>query len=156
MHYWHHIELPVSAPIIIITWPNVSYENRFYLLGKETILCSKNRRNLGTATQWCMFNLATQLALGYTICLITLNTTNHHWKPHMCSGVFTCVRHLVSSTLTSHFNAVLAASGWAGWALAHPEFGSSVNPIPSREGRLCPPHYCLPGFENLAASLTNI
>ena len=22
-----------------------------------------------------------------------------------------------------------AASGWAGWALAHPEFGSSVNPI---------------------------
>ena len=25
-----------------------------------------------------------------------------------------------------------AASGWAGWALAHPEFGSSVNPITSR------------------------
>ena len=25
-----------------------------------------------------------------------------------------------------------AASGWAGWALAHPEFGSSVNPIPTR------------------------
>ena len=24
-----------------------------------------------------------------------------------------------------------AASGWAGWALAHPEFGSSVNPIPT-------------------------
>ena len=26
-----------------------------------------------------------------------------------------------------------AASGWAGWALAHPEFGSSVHPIPTRE-----------------------
>ena len=25
-----------------------------------------------------------------------------------------------------------AASGWARWALAHPEFGSSVNPIPIR------------------------
>ena len=33
-----------------------------------------------------------------------------------------------------------AVSGWAGWALAHPEFGSSVHPIPTREGRLCPPH----------------
>ena len=27
-----------------------------------------------------------------------------------------------------------AASGWAGWALAHPEFGSSVNPIITRGG----------------------
>ena len=25
-----------------------------------------------------------------------------------------------------------AASGWPGWALAHPEFGSSVNPIITR------------------------
>ena len=25
-----------------------------------------------------------------------------------------------------------AAGGWAGWALAHPEFGSSVNPITTR------------------------
>ena len=25
-----------------------------------------------------------------------------------------------------------AANGWAGWALAHPEFGSSVNPITAR------------------------
>ena len=49
-----------------------------------------------------------------------------------------------------------AASRWAGWALAHPEFGSSVHPIQTREGILYPPHYCLPtraGFENLAASL---
>ena len=36
-------------------------------------------------------------------------------------------------------------SGWAGWALVHPEFESSVNPIPTREeSRLCPPHCCLP------------
>ena len=33
-------------------------------------------------------------------------------------------------------------SGGAGGALASPEFGSSVNPIPTRGGRLCPPHYC--------------
>ena len=37
-----------------------------------------------------------------------------------------------------------AVSGWAGWALAHLEFGSSVNPTPTTGGRLCPPHYCLP------------
>ena len=30
-----------------------------------------------------------------------------------------------------------AASGWAGWALAHPEFGSSVNHITSR-GQIMP------------------
>ena len=39
-----------------------------------------------------------------------------------------------------------AASGWAGWALARQEFGSSVNPIITRGASP-------PGFENLAASL---
>ena len=29
------------------------------------------------------------------------------------------------------------ASGWVGWALAHPEFGSSVNPITTR-GKIKP------------------
>ena len=33
-------------------------------------------------------------------------------------------------------------SGGAEGALAPPEFGSSVNPIPTEGGRLCPPHYC--------------
>ena len=47
-----------------------------------------------------------------------------------------------------------AASGWAGWALAHPKFGSSVNPITTRgvdyaQRITASP----PGFENLAASL---
>ena len=40
--------------------------------------------------------------------------------------------------------------------LAHPEFGSSVNPIPTRGGRLCLPDHitdCPPEFENLTASL---
>ena len=47
-----------------------------------------------------------------------------------------------------------AVSGWAGWALAHLEFGSSVNPFPtmgtdfSHRITACPP-----GFENLVASL---
>ena len=46
------------------------------------------------------------------------------------------------------------ASGWAGWTLAHPEFGSSVNPIPTRGADYA--HHitaCPPGFENLTASL---
>ena len=47
-----------------------------------------------------------------------------------------------------------AASGWAGWALAHPEFGSSVNPITTRGADYA--HHITaspPKFENLAASL---
>ena len=45
-----------------------------------------------------------------------------------------------------------AASGWAGWALAHPEFGSLVNPITTRGADTASP----PGFEIPAASLINI
>ena len=37
---------------------------------------------------------------------------------------------------------VSGGAGGAGGALATLEFGSSVNPIPTRRGRLCPPHYC--------------
>ena len=47
-----------------------------------------------------------------------------------------------------------AASGWAWWALAHPEFGVSVNPIPTRGADYA--HHitaCPSGFENLTASL---
>ena len=46
------------------------------------------------------------------------------------------------------------ASGWAGWALAHPEFGSSVNPITTRGADYA--HHITaspPGFENPAAAL---
>ena len=47
-----------------------------------------------------------------------------------------------------------AASGWAGWPLAHTEFGSSVNPITIRGADYA--HHITaspPGFENPAASL---
>ena len=46
------------------------------------------------------------------------------------------------------------ASGWAGWVLAHPEFGNSVNPITTRGADYA--HHISaspPGFENPAASL---
>ena len=47
-----------------------------------------------------------------------------------------------------------AASGWAGWALAHPGFGSSVNPITNRGADNAQRITASPpGFENLAASL---
>ena len=47
-----------------------------------------------------------------------------------------------------------AASGWSRWALAHPEFGSSVNPITTRRADYAHPITASPpGFENLAASL---
>ena len=47
-----------------------------------------------------------------------------------------------------------AAGGWAGWALAHPEFGSLVNPITTRGADYA--HHITaspPGFENPAAAL---
>ena len=47
-----------------------------------------------------------------------------------------------------------AASGWAEWALAHPEFGSSVNPFTIRGADYA--HHITaspPGIENPAASL---
>ena len=50
-----------------------------------------------------------------------------------------------------------AASGWAGWALTHPEFGSSVSPITTRGADYA--HHITaspPGFENPAASLVSI
>ena len=50
-----------------------------------------------------------------------------------------------------------AASGWAGWALAHPEFGSSVNPITTRGADYA--HHITaspPGFENPAAALISV
>ena len=45
---------------------------------------------------------------------------------------------------------------WAWWAIAHPDFGTSVNPIATRKGggRLCPPHYHLPPrFSDFPTSL---
>ena len=46
-----------------------------------------------------------------------------------------------------------AASGWAGLALAHPEFGSSVNPITNRGADYAQRITASPpGFENPAAS----
>ena len=47
-----------------------------------------------------------------------------------------------------------AVSGWPGWALAQPEFRSSVNPITTRGADYA--HHINaspPGFENPAASL---
>ena len=52
-----------------------------------------------------------------------------------------------------------AVSGWAGWALAHPEFASSVNPITTRAGGEDYAHHITaspPGFENPAAALTMV
>ena len=49
-----------------------------------------------------------------------------------------------------------AASGWAGWVLALPEFGSSVNPITTRGGGADYAHHITaspPGFEIPAAAL---
>ena len=61
--------------------------------------------------------------------------------------VFHCLRPFRETSSDS-------ASGPVGWALAHLEFGSSVNPITTRGTDYA--HQitaCPPGFENLTASL---
>ena len=71
--------------------------------------------------------------------------------------------HLLSNVIISQVHSLIhnplsdAASGWAGWVLAHPEFGSSVNPITTR-GADCAHHITAspPGFENPAASLPHL
>ena len=49
-------------------------------------------------------------------------------------------KRLMNIILIMYIRAVV--SGGAGGALASPEFGSSVNPIPTRGGRLFPSHHC--------------
>ena len=46
----------------------------------------------------------------------------------------------MSPSVPAYYRAVISRG--AGGALAPPEFGSSVNPMPTRGGRLCPSHYC--------------
>ena len=54
----------------------------------------------------------------------------------------------------TYWDCSAAASGWTGWALAHPEFGSSVNPITTGVADYA--HHITaspPGIENPAAAL---
>ena len=62
-----------------------------------------------------------------------------------------------SRSQTPNTNDSAAASGWAGWALANPEFGSSVDPITTRGADYA--HHITaspPEFEIPAASLNDI
>ena len=71
-------------------------------------------------------------------------------QPKMSAGIINeheCIAHrAVPATLWRISSPICsdAVSEWSRWALAHPEFGVSVNSIPTREDRLCPPYYCLP------------
>ena len=49
---------------------------------------------------------------------------------------------LISQHMFPDVRCRAVVSGGAGGALAPMEFWSSVYPIPTRGGRLCPPHYC--------------
>ena len=63
----------------------------------------------------------------------------------------------VLAGLLGYVDGSAAASGWAGLALAHLEFGSSVNPIKTRGADYA--HHITaspPGFENPAAALDGI
>ena len=65
--------------------------------------------------------------------------------------------YVLSLAKSSKLNSSDAASGWAGWSLAHQEFGSSVNPITTRGADYT--HHIIaspPGFENPATPLNSI
>ena len=55
------------------------------------------------------------------------------------SGGFPSVTSLVIRFRSVFYRGVVP--GCAGCAMAHPEFGRSVNPISTRGDRLCPPNY---------------
>ena len=67
------------------------------------------------------------------LCLLILFSDRNSFK-------YLDIRHRHRRFATLQCRAV--ASRGAEGALAPPEFRSSVNPIPARGGRLCPPHYC--------------
>jgi uncharacterized Zn-finger protein len=89
-----------------------------------------------------------------------MNKVHLNFKPYecdLCKKAFFIEALLKRHLKTFHNRAVV--SGGAGGALVPPELGSSIDPIPNREGRLCPlvvGHYIsasTPGFENLTTSL---
>ena len=51
------------------------------------------------------------------------------------------LRTYLLTTVLKYLLSGAVVSGGAGGTLAPPEFESSVNPIPTGGGRLCPPHY---------------
>ena len=51
------------------------------------------------------------------------------------------VKNLISEHALLFMYCRAVVSGGAEGALATPEFGKSINPIPTRGGRLCLPHY---------------
>ena len=61
-------------------------------------------------------------------------------------SVFVVSSHYVCFSATKNLEDITdyraVVSGGAEGALAPPEIGSSVNPISTRGGRLCLPHYC--------------
>ena len=109
--------------------------------------------------------LTTWVEVSFQICQ---KTTNYL---HLCHRIKKCVHGIVLPKLfwptetkncssdwekLAKFLTSLsaAASGWAEWALAHPEFGSSVNPITTRGADYA--HHITaspPGFEIPAAPL---
>ena len=95
---------------------------------------------------------------GYHILIFFCRYAHIMIQGHMiyfcCTIVKLCELKFQPSAHLSTNHSSAAASGWAGWALAHPEFGSSVNPITTRGGDYA--HHITaspPGFENPAASL---
>ena len=67
------------------------------------------------------------------------------WKPLLFCSINKIITILLVAELLCNFTKYQcsdAASEWAGWALAHPEFGSSVNPIKTR-GQILPTNLLL-------------
>ena len=60
----------------------------------------------------------------------------HNFVTYQITFLLTCQPHT-----RFEFQIRPVVPGCAGHAMAHPDFGRSVNPISTRENRLCPPNY---------------
>ena len=86
----------------------------------------------GNPNQYCsyLFQILIYLRKNVAVCLFDFekkNPTKIHFSPNKFGSFHTSMHF-------SPINIRDVVSRWAGWALAHPEFGISVEPIPTMGG----------------------
>ena len=64
--------------------------------------------------------------------------------------------HMATGFIISSYLVQGRRNGWAGWPIAHPDFGKSVNTISTIGGRLCPAYYYLPTQLQVASYVTAV
>ena len=110
------------------------------------VLCFGNKKSAKDCNEWC-------LKMFISCTTQSISERKKGWK-QIFSDWYETLLYVLSLKMPFIFAQLkkndcfeisfseLSLEGGAGGALAPLEFGSSVNPIPTRGGWLCPPHYC--------------